>query len=70
MNVWQFFDQHWFLALIAIFGVSKCALELVTLCKLPFRSFMVAKAGWPPAYLDADGDTHHPATPESEDETP
>jgi hypothetical protein len=59
MNIWQFFDIHWFLAFIAIFIVGQCALEVLTLCKLPFRSFMVAKHGWPQPPFDADGDIHY-----------
>ncbi len=63
MNILEFFDQHTFLAFVAIalslHLLCKCSIELITLFKLPFRSHMVTRAGWPPEYLDADGDTHH-----------
>lgn len=59
MTLVEFFNIHWFLALITILFIGKCAVEIITLCKLPFRSFMVAKNGWPPEYMDADGDNHH-----------
>lgn len=66
MSILEFFHQHDFLAFIAIIlfmgVIGKCGIEIITLFKMPFRSYMVAKAGWPPEYLDADGDTHHKPT--------
>lgn len=63
MGFFEFFHQHWFLAFMAMYFVSRWVIELITLCKLPLRAYMVAKAGWPPEYLDADGDTHHKKEP-------
>ncbi len=72
MNIWEFFDKHDITAFIAIClaltGAAKCVMELICLCKLPFRSYMVAKKGWPTIFMDADGDIHYPPAPEQKDD--
>ena len=55
MTIWEFFDNHWFLAFLATcstYGI------IVRLIRMP----MLLIHGWPPAPLDADGDVHHPET--------
>lgn len=63
MNIWDFFDDHWFIAWCALWGIwPVCWAFVVTVSilffKLPnrlFRSIMVVCRGWPPTHLDADG---------------
>lgn len=57
MNGWQFMGEHPFLTFFL-------ALIAANLLAWPFRLINrwirhrnIAKAGWPPNYLDADGDT-------------
>jgi hypothetical protein len=59
MNIYEVMDNHpfWTWAIIYL---------LVSLISWPFkivqgliRHANIKKAGWPPEYLDADGDTHH-----------
>jgi len=64
MDIFQFFDQHWFLAWCALWGIwpafwfGVIAVQLVGF-RLPnrlFRTLNVLFRGWPPEHLDADGD--------------
>lgn len=75
MNMWDFFDQHWFLAWCALWGVWPAAYVALILIGTVFRMWNrlmravnVAVRGWPPAHLDADGDilpTPKPSAPQA-----
>ena len=49
MTIWDFFDDHWFLAFLAICFTAGAAKRLIRLPVLLIH-------GWPPLPLDADGD--------------
>lgn len=56
MNAWQFFDKHWFLAIILgtyLFGTLALGLKVFM---YSLKSLMILVRGWPPQHLDADGD--------------
>jgi hypothetical protein len=57
MTFWDFANQHWLVALLMVWCVAYAA---TTPFRLYFRSRNIRAAGWPPAYLDADGDRHDP----------
>lgn len=60
MNMWDFFDNHWFIAWCALWGIWPVYFLLSTvLFRLPNRAMrftVILFRGWPPAHLDADGD--------------
>ena len=70
MEMWEFFDNHWFIAWCALWllwGVVPIA--YIVLFRLPnrlLRSIKVLVRGWPPEHLDADGD-FKPAPKEEEE---
>lgn len=51
-----FADNHWFLAFIVIWFVCQIAISPFRLINRVIRHRNIAKAGWPPAHLDGDGD--------------
>lgn len=56
-EMWNLFDEHWFLAFLALVGFI--SLSHALLFRLPnrvLRTIKVMKRGWPPQHLDADGD--------------
>ncbi len=69
MNMWDFFNEHWFLAWCALWLCWPAAsLVGAIFFRLPnriLRTIKVLVRGWPPAHLDADGDII-PAPKESE----
>ena len=52
----NFADRHWFLALVIIFFAGNIILMPLRLINRVIRHRNIAKAGWPPDHLDADGD--------------
>ncbi len=71
MGMWEFFNQHYFLAWFAlwlVWGVfwiiaiaTECVLKLVNRI---LRTIKVCARGWPPEHLDADGDWKPEQKPE------
>lgn len=65
MSAWQFMSESpiltFFLAMI-LAGIVRL---IVWLCATPFRAMNIRKHGWPPPYLDADGD--HKSTAQEQD---
>ncbi len=53
MTIWQFMDNHWFLAFLTICFVYGITVRLIRLPVLLLR-------GWPKEPYDADGDIHRP----------
>lgn len=53
MNGYEFMGAYWFLVLLAIYIISRCAFRCWNRL---MRHLNVRKHGWPPAHLDADGD--------------
>lgn len=52
----QLADRHWFLAFIAMILVYEVAIWPFRLINRWIRHRNIATAGWPPSYVDADGD--------------
>ena len=57
MTVWDFANQS---PILAFFIAWIAAWAFVAPFRLYFRSRNIQTRGWPPDYLDADGDTHRP----------
>lgn len=58
---WSFANEHWFIAFLLAAGVISgvAGILYAVLFRLPnrvLRHLNIRKAGWPPPYLDADGD--------------
>jgi hypothetical protein len=58
---WSFVNEHWFIAFLLVGGVISGVVTILyaLLFRLPnriIRHCNIARAGWPPAHLDADGD--------------
>ena len=64
MNMWQFFDNHGFIAWCALwlcwpaiwFSYLAFRFVVFTTPNCILRTIKVLFRGWPPAHLDADGD--------------
>lgn len=64
MNMWEFFNEHWFIAWCALWLVwpafwlagSILNIFLFIMPSRLLRSIKVVCRGWPPEHLDADGD--------------
>jgi len=57
MTMWQYFNDNWFMALLA--GMALYGIGYALLFRLPnriIRSRNIKNQGWPPEHLDADGD--------------
>lgn len=57
MTIWDFANEHWFVALLMVWAVAHV---IVTPFRLYFRSRNIQAHGWPKAPFDADGDIHYP----------
>jgi hypothetical protein len=53
VTIWAFFDNHWFLAFLAICFSYGMAVRLI---RLP----ILLLHGWPAPPMDADGDVNYP----------
>jgi len=59
MNMWDFFNQHEFLAWCALWLTWLMIPAMQTILLLvnrTYRAINILFHGWPPAHLDADGD--------------
>ena len=53
MSFWQFADSSPWCAFFIVLVIALTIESVITMC---VRHLNIRKAGWPPAYLDADGD--------------
>ena len=56
MTIWDFFNNHWFLAICAMITICALAKGFYWMFNRLMRTIKVAIRGWPPSHLDADGD--------------
>ena len=61
MNIWQFFDNHCFLALLSLGTAYGIIVRIIRFPLIMFR-------GWPPSPMDADGDIHYPSNDSNVDQ--
>lgn len=63
-SFWEFAGNHWFMALLMFAIACQAAVAvvsgLINLLNRVIRHMNIRKHGWPPDYLDADGDLKRP----------
>jgi sterol desaturase/sphingolipid hydroxylase (fatty acid hydroxylase superfamily) len=67
---WAFASEHWFVALLMFLIGCQAAISifggLINLLNRVIRHMNIRKHGWPPDYLDADGDFKRPEAKHNE----